>query len=434
MKILTIGNYYTHRIIQHFQNDSITVIHHNDISQLNNNQTQYDIIFICIDYKYSEQTQNIEDIQNTISYLRNLYINPIIVNTSTLLPGTHLQLQLHYLPFFLPQSFTQEQVQSLSHWHIGLLPNSPDHIKDTITTLFTTLKEYNSIKDNLLHFSNIDTIEFSKFASNAFSATQIAFFNELSIMCQDKQLDYSQCIELFNTIPHFQQTFHNVPGPDQSNGFGGPFLMKDLLTFTQSYSQPTLLTNVIHRNIKHHRKNNNDWIKYIKNDSLHKNMTLSQLNQYCIQHQIDIDDCIERNDIIEKILTHQFITSQQQQQPQQTSCGANTHNLGSSSQPQQEEGGGGGHGGGGILTQPQQQQQKTPIYQQQPVTNNPPQQFVPRQSGIPVQINQPTSAPFNMNVRSNNGGMFMNMRPSANPNVNRGGGINFNGGMQRRVR
>ena len=119
-----------------------------------------------------------------------------------------------------------------------------------------------------------------------------------------------------------------------------------------------------------------------------------------------------------KFLTHNHISNSHLTHNDQAKQG-DVNTISNDMDNQAKHGDGGDRGGRGITSAHNGN-----------VTNNPPSQFVPRQTGIPVQINQPQTNAFNMNVRNSNQQGFMNLRPSNNPNRG-GGGLNFNGGMQR---
>ncbi|MPZ07160.1 MAG: nucleotide sugar dehydrogenase [Nitrososphaeraceae archaeon] len=101
-------------------------------------------------------------------------------------------------------------------------------ISDTVRIIGATDSEsyeaaktlYSNFTDAQLVCSSFETAEVSKLAENAYRDVNIAFANELAMVCQHYNVDVTEVIQIANTHPRVN--IHN-PGP----GVGGPCLPKD---------------------------------------------------------------------------------------------------------------------------------------------------------------------------------------------------------------
>lgn len=84
----------------------------------------------------------------------------------------------------------------------------------TVAALYSTLNNAKIIR------SDFETAEVSKLAENAFRDLNIAFANELAMICHEYEVDVMEVIQIANTHPRVKIHF---PGP----GVGGPCLPKD---------------------------------------------------------------------------------------------------------------------------------------------------------------------------------------------------------------
>lgn len=421
MKILSIGKHFSSKFNKYFNSNKITVIHTDDIES-SNLDINYDLFLISEDYVINTDTsQDIENIKKIVDTINEKYNEPIIFTRSNLLPGTNNKLGTYYFPNFFSESSTLDDFKNNNYWLIGIDNNNSniDNIKFKIQQFFTLAKDDNCISSDTVQFLDLDIVEYYKFVTNSFISNQISYFNEISKFSKLLNIDYNIIKETINIDNRFSTLYNNVPGRDGYNGFGGNHLMKDLLVFNSFTKQNNFKNYIIHsildRNINEDRTQM-DWLpSNINNKQKYDTFTLTQLNEYCIQNNIDISDCIERTHIIDKI---NLFDIKKLFNIDTTLHNNNTQNNTTNSFVTQNSG-----------------------------TNKTP--YVPKQSGIPMQINQPqmnqsqqrnfntqANNPFNMSVRNNGNGMFMNMRPSNAPRSGNGGGsVRFGGGgVQTRMR
>jgi UDP-N-acetyl-D-mannosaminuronic acid dehydrogenase len=130
-----------------------------------------------------------------------------------------------FLLAFCPERLSPGQaLREISH-AVRLIGVSNDESFESAEALYSCLTNAELIK------TNFETAEISKLAENAFRDVNIAFANELAMICRDYQADVKEVINIANTHPRV-----NIldPGP----GVGGPCLPKDpyLLTYKSSIS------------------------------------------------------------------------------------------------------------------------------------------------------------------------------------------------------
>ena len=105
---------------------------------------------------------------------------------------------------------------------------------------------YNKILDIPLHnVSSIEIAEMSKIAENAYRYIQIAFAEELKMLCAELGMDFNEVRDACNTK-------WNIEIPEARDGIGGQCLPKDTMYFTSltgtsKIANSALLSNEIYR-------------------------------------------------------------------------------------------------------------------------------------------------------------------------------------------
>jgi hypothetical protein len=410
MKILNIGNNQITEYIKLFNSDNINIFNIESVDDnILSNFKNIDIIFINIDTTMNlDGSQNIDTLQYTISKVEKFFNNNIIINTSNVLPNTNKLLNTYYLPFLLDKDYNYS-FSDTNDW-IFALDDDNTIIKNKLQQLLTNAKLNHIIKSDQLHFLSIKTLELLVYSTQLLITNKISIYNEIYDHCNNNDIDYSTIQNFLNLNP----SINNIIDIQSTNkGIQNNLLMKDLLAFYHfDKSNNYIINSIISRN---NTKDNisMNWLPIDESfsETGEKNtlqdLSLNKLNIYCNNNNIDTNDCIERTDIITKIINYkkserfEIPFSNKTIQPQtQTQI-----------QPQTQ------------LPQQTQPQQRIPT-QINPI----------RQQGIPLQLNPPPSnirpnTPFNMNVRNSNNGMFMNMRPSnTRPGTRQNGSVQFGGG------
>jgi UDP-N-acetyl-D-mannosaminuronic acid dehydrogenase len=100
-----------------------------------------------------------------------------------------------------------------------------------------TLSLFKGLTNGKIHRTDTTTAEISKLAENSYRDINIAFANELAIICEESKTDVQDVIRLANTHPRVN--IHK-PGP----GVGGPCLPKDpyLLVMGKNFEKSIIRT------------------------------------------------------------------------------------------------------------------------------------------------------------------------------------------------
>lgn len=91
-----------------------------------------------------------------------------------------------------------------------------------------------------LHVLSSDESECVKLICNAFFAVKVAFFNEAYTLAQAKGLDWKKVLAAVLADGRISPFHTNVPGPDNSYGFGGTCLPKDTANFAVCLEEASL--------------------------------------------------------------------------------------------------------------------------------------------------------------------------------------------------
>ena len=126
----------------------------------------------------------------------------------------------------------------------------------------TSLSLFKNLTNGNIHRSDTTAAEIAKLAENSYRDVNIAFANELAIICEESNTDVQDVVRLANTHPRVN--IHN-PGP----GVGGPCLPKDpyLLIMGKNFdksivkaarrindSMPFYVVDILMRTIRSHKK------------------------------------------------------------------------------------------------------------------------------------------------------------------------------------
>jgi UDP-N-acetyl-D-mannosaminuronic acid dehydrogenase len=98
---------------------------------------------------------------------------------------------------------------------------------------------FSAITDGKLQLTNVESAELSKLAENTFRFVNIAFANELALICKELGVDALEVIRLANTHPRV-----NIHKP--GCGAGGPCLSKDTQLLLDCYTSKSVNLGLIH--------------------------------------------------------------------------------------------------------------------------------------------------------------------------------------------
>ena len=171
------------------------------------------IVFCCL------PTDDFDDIQILLHELSCLKkVNPLVsiilrstvpIGSCKLIEDT-IRSPIIYIPEFLRERF----------WEDDCL-NRPIIIGNNSAKLPDFLESMENRKCSL------EEAEILKMFSNNFAVLRIAYANIFYEVCENKSADYKLVKDLYHTVAN-DQTYLDIPGPDNKRGFGGKCLPKDL--------------------------------------------------------------------------------------------------------------------------------------------------------------------------------------------------------------
>jgi UDP-N-acetyl-D-mannosaminuronic acid dehydrogenase len=200
------------------------------LSAVTNVLSSADVIIICVATPLDDTgfgadlsflNRAIEDVTKNLINLK------LIVIESTLPPGTMKE-------YVIPLIEQLSKKKAGSDFLISFCPEriSPGNALQEFTendriigandevSYLSTLSLFKNLNKGKIYHTDTTTAEISKLAENSYRDVNIAFANELAIICEQSNTDVQEVIRLANTHPRVN--IHK-PGP----GVGGPCLPKD---------------------------------------------------------------------------------------------------------------------------------------------------------------------------------------------------------------
>ena len=168
----------------------------------------------------------------------------IILIRSTVTPGTTRSLQNKYSnlnivfnPEFLTERSAKFDFINQSRFILGGKNKHTTKVGDLMKWRFGT-------STPVIH-TDYETAELIKYMNNCFFATKVSFLNEMKMIADKCNADWSTAIEGFVRDGRIGHSHLSVPGPDGKYGFGGSCFPKDiqaLISFSEDLdlNLPTL--------------------------------------------------------------------------------------------------------------------------------------------------------------------------------------------------
>lgn len=202
-----------------------------------------DIIIICVQTPIDKKKKpNLAFLLNALNSVGKNLKNKLIIVSSTIPPGTMLHTVkpalesrtglkadkdffLAYVPERIAPGNTLNEFTKNPRLVGGISMNSTKIAGELLRTVCQTVVE-----------TDASTAEIAKLAENTFRDVNIAFANQLALICEQYGVDVTEVIKLANTHPRVN--IHK-PGP----GVGGPCLPKDpcLLTYQWEHAGNDLI-------------------------------------------------------------------------------------------------------------------------------------------------------------------------------------------------
>jgi nucleotide sugar dehydrogenase len=219
------------------------------------------IIFICIPTPMNEDGScNIDLVRMVLSKL-NEKTKAIVVNKSTVFPGTTKQfnkqfenLEIIFNPEFLTERNAIEDFNNQDRVILGGPRPATTELKRIYSMIFPNA---HVIKTESTHAETI------KYFTNCFLANKVAFANEMYGFCKALDVDYDKVSEYASFDVRIGKSHLSVPGPDGDFGFGGHCLPKDLMAIVNMTDKLALVNNVLKATLETNNivRINKDWEK-----------------------------------------------------------------------------------------------------------------------------------------------------------------------------
>lgn len=216
-----------------------------------------DIIIVCVPTPVKEdKTPNLAYIENACRTIaHNLSEGKLIIIESTLPPqttktfiasilenGSGLRCGLDFWLAYCPERISSGKALKEFVENDRIVGGYNAESGEIATEFFK-----NFVK-GYIHMTEATTAEIAKLAENTFRDTNIAFANELALICEEVGVDASEAIKLANTHPRVNI---HTPGP----GVGGPCLPKDPYFLLHLFKHPNNIIQTarhINDNMPHH--------------------------------------------------------------------------------------------------------------------------------------------------------------------------------------
>ena len=266
MKIGIIGQGFVgNAVFQTFKNfyDIFTYDIKNELSNssLEKIKRTCEIVFICVPTPMnSDGSCNSTIVESVIEDFSDTK-NKILINKSTVIPGTTSMLNKKYVnnkiifnPEFLTERNAVEDFKNQERIIIGGPRPSTSIVKSIFSKVFPSAQ---IIKTGSKH------AEMIKYFTNCFLATKVSFANEIYDICNKLELDYDKVIEYSLGDKRIGNSHLNVPGPDGDFGFGGHCFPKDLSALIKLSEDLGTTNNVLKSvlNTNDKVRKNRDWEK-----------------------------------------------------------------------------------------------------------------------------------------------------------------------------
>ena len=151
----------------------------------------------------------------------------IILIRSTVTPGTTRSLQSRFKnlnivfnPEFLTERSAKFDFINQSRFILGGENKYTSRVGDLMKWRFGT-------STPVIH-TDYETAELIKYMNNCFFATKVSFLNEMKMIADKCNADWSTAIEGFVRDGRIGHSHLSVPGPDGKHGFGGSCFPKDI--------------------------------------------------------------------------------------------------------------------------------------------------------------------------------------------------------------
>lgn len=259
------------------------------------------IVFVCAPTPQNSETGFVDASIVEDAVLKLMHHTPaFVIVKSTVTPDIVDRLynsidpknfdRFAYNPEFLTEKSACEDFVNAEHHVFGGTDKACDELQQ-IYDIFSSCKS-----DKYYRMSACEA-SFVKYATNAFLATKLTFFNQLRDVVDSFDCSYNMITRAMGADDRIGIKHTRVPGPDKKRGFGGACLPKDtmaLLKFSETRAKKfDLLENVL--------TINNNYRKTYDLDEREKvnNITFGDVNEHNGQTEEKLEDQDNRGSIEE---------------------------------------------------------------------------------------------------------------------------------------
>ena len=213
------------------------------------------VVFICAPTPQNPDTGFVDASIVEDAVLKLIYhTNALVVVKSTITPDIVDRIynsiepndfdRFVYNPEFLTEKSACEDFVNAEHHVLG-------GTKSACQDLSEIYEVFSNCKSTTFHFMSGCEASFVKYATNAYLATKLTFFNQLKDLVTSFDCSYNIVSRAVGADDRIGVKHTRVPGPDKKKGFGGACLPKDtraLLKFSETRGKDArfdLLENVL---------------------------------------------------------------------------------------------------------------------------------------------------------------------------------------------
>ena len=218
-----------------------------------------DIVFICVPTPMNDDGSCDVTIVDRLLYELNELGKLIVVNKSTVLPGTTESFNMRYKSLsviFNPEFLTERNAVNDFNNQNRIILGGPRSATTIVKQMYSKV-----FPDAYIIKTGSSNAEMVKYFTNSFLANKVSFANEMYELCQSLNLDYDKVAEYANLDKRLGSSHWAVPGPDGDYGFGGHCLPKDLSAITKLTEKLGTTNFILKAIVKTNNKfrTNRDW-------------------------------------------------------------------------------------------------------------------------------------------------------------------------------
>jgi len=186
-----------------------------------------DVLFICLPTPMNKKGEcDLTLIDSVLAEINSIAENQIIVIKSTCIPGScsifqkkFSNLKIVFNPEFLREKYINEDFMNQKFIILGGNQDYTNQVKDLYFNIFPDIKYF---------LTDSSTAEMAKYTINTFLALKVSFANEIYDICNAKNIDYDEMINMVIQDDRIGNSHLSVPGEDSKRGYGGSCFPKDV--------------------------------------------------------------------------------------------------------------------------------------------------------------------------------------------------------------